>query len=229
MVPIVVDRGTIENLSGCQNCEYKEVSVSLSGQDQTVELSGEDGGPVVTVSIPGSLSVQGSTAEVQVQYSRNLDTNPNRGTTKSAVVDITLMVDGKIITKLKEPVEICLAYSDSLSTSPPTSDLCLAFYDEKCKDWKCEDEDVQSNSIGQLCGDTPHLTSFALLLGGGVGECGEYFPHRTIAWLSLGFIGGAIIVILMALVMIEIKYQRKRIVEGRSFRVIETRVEALSR
>ena len=41
--------------------------------------------------------------------------------------------------------------------------VCLSYYDERAAKWKCQDECLTSaNNL--LCGQTPHLTNFALLL-----------------------------------------------------------------
>ena len=36
--------------------------------------------------------------------------------------------------------------------------------------WQCQDVCLKSTNLGVLCGTTPHLTNFAILLGGGGGS-----------------------------------------------------------
>jgi len=57
------------------------------------------------------------------------------------------------------------------------------------------------------CGKTNHLTSFSILLEGNGGSSTEDY---IIAWVSLGVVGLAIIYIAIAVVLIELRYQKKR-------------------
>lgn len=59
-------------------------------------------------------------------------------------------------------VELCISSSSE-------TDACLGYLDEKVfpPKWKCEDECLNKNANGQLCGSTSHFTNFAILLGGG--------------------------------------------------------------
>ncbi len=60
-------------------------------------------------------------------------------------------------------LEVCL---DAKGASPDPG-TCLGFFDEATSTWKCQDECLKKNTKGQLCGNTDHLTTFAILLTGG--------------------------------------------------------------
>lgn len=64
----------------------------------------------------------------------------------------------------------------------------------------CEDENPEKNN-GMLCGQTNHLTSFALLLTGKNNDSSE--DDYVLAWLSLAFVGLAIIICLLAVLLLE--------------------------
>lgn len=220
---------TTQTLSGCTNCEIQQKEVILSGTDQQVTLSSDDSGPVVTLSIPGSLSDGARQSTIDVQFARERDPlDGGESVVQSAVVDITLIVDGQVVTQLSEPLEICLTFPDPLVV-PPEQDLCLGYFDVSQQEWVCEDLRLTPNDAqGQLCGLTGHLTSFALLLGGDTGSSGEYFPQSTIAWLSLGFIAGALVVIVLATGLIEVRFRRKKSLEHKAYRNIDSRIRNLS-
>jgi hypothetical protein len=59
-------------------------------------------------------------------------------------------------------VEICLEVSDADSASKHG---CLGFLDETEGQWKCQDRCLKQKGR-QFCGETPHFTNFAILLGG---------------------------------------------------------------
>jgi len=67
--------------------------------------------------------------------------------------------------------------------------------------------------------ETGHLTSFALLLGGGANGqggdgCGSNYDY-TLSWISFGFIVGAIIFVFIGAALIEFKYRYRRVMVGR--------------
>ena len=88
----------------------------------------------------------------------------------------------------------------------------MGFFDTSSNSWVCEDECTEK-SDGLICGETNHLTSFALLLQGKGNsdrcESEDYFY----AWLSLGFVGVALILFFIAVITAEIRMayiKRKR-------------------
>ena len=193
--------------------------MTLSGSDETVELSSLDGIAVVSIHVPGILS-QGGEGTLEVQFARDSSLTTNDDSPlRSAVIDITLVVEGQIVTELSEPMEICIELP--VSGEAP-SDLCLAYFDVTSNTWLCEDLSLASNGQGQLCGVTGHLTSFALLLGSGDGS--SYFFNSSIAWVSLGFLIGSILIVVFAIGVIEIHYIRRRRISHAQFSALETRM-----
>ena len=98
-------------------------------------------------------------------------------------------------------------------------DQCLGFLNDQ-GEWECEDPCLESKG-DQLCGQTTHFTNFALLLGGAAGAtgCGSGNFEYTLTYLSVGFIGGALLCILVAMILIEIRFRfraRHRSVKRRS-------------
>lgn len=80
--------------------------------------------------------------------------------------------------------------------------------------WICEDECLEkSNNKNMLCGETDHLTSFALLLTGNNSnsKCSDGNEDYIYAWLSLAFVSLAIIIVLVAVMSKEVQlYKRKQ-------------------
>ena len=63
--------------------------------------------------------------------------------------------------------------------------------------------------------ETGHLTSFALLLGGGANGqggdgCGSNYDY-TLSWISFGLIVTSIILVAIAVFLNEMRYQNKKI------------------
>ena len=82
--------------------------------------------------------------------------------------------------------------------------------------WKCEDECLTSvetkgaNSAGAkeenlLCGGTNHLTNFAILLMGNDAQkqC-QSGKDGIFGWIFTGMVGGAVVVILLSVLVIEL-------------------------
>ena len=67
--------------------------------------------------------------------------------------------------------------------------------------WKCEDKCLDGNDLDFECGNTPHLTNFALLLADvnnyGRGQCDSSFD-----WITTSWIGDLILIISLAALMI---------------------------
>jgi hypothetical protein len=133
----------------------------------------------------------------------------------STILNITLVnAEGQSITQLDTPLTICL--------SPPNDtkkneNLCLSYYDELKSKWRCEDRCLSSiRKDSQLCGQTGHLTNFALLITGRTEDpCGGPKPSNTLSWVSLGFVAGAILLVLLGVILVELKIRiRSRKEEG---------------
>lgn len=121
----------------------------------------------------------------------------------SAVTDITLMsLSQGAITKLNEPLVICLETDEKSAVSK--KDMCLGYYNEDKSEWECEDRCVKEKD-NTFCGSTGHLTSFALLLGGGGNQrkCDNQMDE-TIMWTSVGFAAGALVIVALSVVIIEV-------------------------
>ena len=102
---------------------------------------------------------------------------------------------------------------------------CLGFYNETTDKWECEDPCpvVRGN---QICGKTPHLTNFAMLLQvSGTQEkrdpCGSSISEKRIyEYLTLSFVLGACCCCLLASFLIEIKIRIQSISRARRLREI---------
>ena len=88
--------------------------------------------------------------------------------------------------------------------------------------WRCEDEcltnvatkgnnapNTGGNQENLLCGQTGHLTNFALLLIGNDGEdpCQSGGKSNTLAWISLGMVGGAMLVVALSVLAVEVHFR----------------------
>jgi hypothetical protein len=137
----------------------------------------------------------------------------NNQVLRSVVVNITLQEVGKSISQLLSPLTICLALSNDTKKNEK---VCLSFYDPSSDKWKCEDKCLTTiNSKGAdhadwqnlLCGETDHLTSFALLLLGKEEEdqnlC-QTSRSETLAWISMGMVAGAILAVALGVIIIEL-------------------------
>jgi len=164
--------------------------------------------------IPRGLSADSQTLEVSFVR----DTLPSADSDSrvgSTIISIELFDDnGRRITQLDQPLIVCLEASSLAGHS--SSQLCLSFYDEAEQAWVCEDNDLTDSTDGQLCGETPHLTNFALLLSGGQDSSAGW--DKTMSWLTLGFTAGAVGTILVSFVVMEAYYRHKMALQTRRLR-----------
>ena len=136
----------------------------------------------------------------------------------SEVLDITL-VDGAghSMTQLDSPLVICFPRLNGTKENK----VCLSYYDEVKAKWICEDECLTTTSDGNLlCGQTGHLTNFALLLlglsnsnGGADSPCESPSFDNTLSWISMGLVAGAIIIVASSVILVEgrIRYKEYRL------------------
>ena len=132
-------------------------------------------------------------------------------------MNITLLDgQGNSITQLDSPLTICLALPN---TTKKGEEVCLSYYDERKDKWICEDEclttsPAKGNRSNEgtsaegyfLCGRTAHLTNFALLLtGNGADSCQPDNQDSTLAWISLGMVIGAILLVALCGFVIEMR------------------------
>ena len=127
------------------------------------------------------------------------------------ILDITLTdSEGEPITQLDTPLVICLELPNNTKidkANPP----CLSYFDERKAKWRCVDECLTNpGKDSLLCGQTDHLTNFALLLSGAAGGSGSDPCHsvshdNTLAWISLGMVAGAVLIVALSVVVVEIR------------------------
>ena len=137
----------------------------------------------------------------------------------SAILNITLLdSQGHSITQLDSPLIICFPLPDNAQIDPWR--VCLSYYNEPKDKWICEDKcltTAASNASKSgpkggnlLCGQTDHLTNFALLLIGPEEEdpC-QSGKDNTLTWISVGFAGGAILAVAFSVFLLEIYFRWK--------------------
>merc|ERR1739848_505405 len=102
------------------------------------------------------------------------------------------------------------------------NDACLGFFNVKTQEWECEDECLTKEG-NTFCGDTDHLTSFALLLGGANGSdgCGSN-DDFVIAYISIGFIVFAIFIVIISVGINELAYRIKDQKKQSLMRIIQS-------
>lgn len=136
-------------------------------------------GPIIVVGPPGT-SVGPSNASAQNE------------TVVSPIINVTINGTGGPV----PPVDISLPVTDL----DPDKNYCLAYFDEEENKWKCVDECLHYNKSGEryiATGSTPHLTSFAILLGGG--GCGGLTTWYQIA--TIVSLGTAALIILLIILL----------------------------
>ena len=146
---------------------------------------------------------------------------------ESAIVNITLVDgEGQSITELDSLLTICLSRPNQTKKGKR---VCLGYYEEMSSKWKCQDECLTTGGgANLLCGQTDHLTNFALLLSGAGGQnepCQSFSRNNTLPWVSLGMVAGAVVIVLLFSVIIEInirwrKYKQDRL-KCKSFTFLE--------
>jgi hypothetical protein len=155
-----------------------------------------------------------------ISYSPGAPSNSNQQVA-STVLNITLLDSrNNTITQLDSPLTICLAQSNGTKKGEKE---CLGYFDENKSKWRCEDkclsnirnkgDKAKEREKGNIvCGQTGHLTNFALLFAGaGKGEdpCQSKSKDNVLPWLSLGLIIGAILVVALSALIIEVYYRWK--------------------
>ena len=166
-----------------------------------------------TLSIPSGLSQRSlSTLNIVVVSGIPADFSRQLG---GLILDITLLDrNGNLVTKLDDPLSICLPRPPELARK----DICLGFYDERQSRWKCEDPCLTNkDSKSLLCGQTDHLTNFALLLTGNLkgGDPCNPAVEKTLSWISVGFVAGAIILVILSGIAVEIWVRVRILKENR--------------
>jgi hypothetical protein len=187
--------------------------------------------------VPPDLSDQTNTTLITSLSSPVIGNSQDGQVLASAVLNITLLdSQGNSITQLDSPLTICLALPNSTKKDKR---VCLSYYDEHAARWRCEDKcltnfpQIDSNSTGGgtkeslLCGKTDHLTNFALLLTGSLEQdpC-KSGKGNTLAWVSLGMVVGAILLVALSVVVIELHFRwRHYKIESRLTKASATKVD----
>ena len=181
-----------------------------------VELTDAEGSPIGSLEIPRDLTRSpNSTLIITFTDGNQNSSNLALG---EVVLDITLLnSEGQEITDLDSPLTVCFPRPNNTGHK----DLCLGFYSEVKGRWKCEDLCLTKKG-NELCGQTDHLTNFALLLMGNLKEdpCTTK-GENILAWISLGLIGIAILFVLFGICLIEVRYRRGRHKVDQIFFVVE--------
>lgn len=203
----------------CESCEFGSIRVFTEGsgseEHQIVTLSLSSGEIIATLLVPNSYIDYGYIA-LHIIFVSNI---PQRGNIEfgNTILDITLYDEfGNSISELPKPMRICLREEKH------DGNTCLGFFDETRGRWKCE-EDCLERENGNYCGETDHLTNFALLLGGNGGggadgdPCETLTPNYLFAWLAIAAVALACCCIVLGIIAIEIRYRKKQYDQHKSF------------
>jgi len=204
----------------CKDCSFGSTRVTIDtneeNNDETkITLTTDDGIVVGTLVIPNDILGNGESSLLEVAFITNFPKgNIDLG---NSIVDIKITDGfGNQVTELSSSIDICLA-----DNNDDADDGCLSFFNTDTGQWECEDKCLKKEG-DEYCGNTDHLTSFALLLsgganGGGGDPCDSDNTDYILAWISLGFVAFAICCIILALVFVEFKYRKQRIDQNRNF------------
>lgn len=174
-----------------------EVELLPEGSETIKEVRNQDGKEVGRVRVPsdsGGAVLVVNQASSDVRLVEEVVTD---------VVDVTIVdSSGNVVSEFEgEELEVCFSTEDFDS-----DEVCLGFYNDDGV-WECQDYclSLTTGSDGEdlLCGNTPHLTNFALLLSdeaGSESRCGSSSLDLLYVYLSIGAVGLAIFVILVAVV-----------------------------
>lgn len=142
----------------------------------------------------------------------------------SRVVDITLVgSDGNVVTEFDEAIEICF------ETEEDKEDVCLGFFNTEGR-WECEDFCLESSDDGRLCGESDHLTNFALLLStADAGDkCESSSTDYVVLYLSIALVIVALVTVAVVAVWLELRLRSRRRSRESTFRDMERGVADLT-
>ena len=186
-------------------------------------------GAVGALFVPPNLSNQANPTLITTYMGTAISSSSNQQVLRSTILNITLQDgEGNSLTQLDSSLTICLAL---LNETKKGKKVCLSYYNERKNKWICEDEclttvafkgsNVFNGTKGEhiLCGQTDHLTNFALLLTGTDTEdpC-QSGRHNTLAWISLGMVGGAVLLVSFSVLVVELHFRWGRIKLDRQLR-----------
>lgn len=149
--------------------------------------------------------------------SRSLPTNSEAVT---PAIDVVVMSPQGAVTQFNSnPVTLCFFNVDT------TDNRCLGFIND-AGDWECEDYCL-TGSGGAVCGDSDHLTSFAILLdteGGSDSRCGSSSLDLRLVWASSALVISAVVVVLLVVAAYEVHLRRS--IKADNTRLTRTFVES---
>merc|ERR1712137_340144 len=188
------------------SCEGGRSQQEISNE-AFIPLTLSSGEVVGSVRVPPGVVGSGAFS-LDVSFVIGVDSSVSN--TGDIVLDINLQdTYGIRQSRLEEEITICLQ-----QPNVNRDEACLGYYDIPRSRWICEDPCLQSHG-DSVCGTSGHLTSFAILLSGGAGNnnhdpCDSKEYNDVIAWLSLAFIGVALIFVFIAVVALECMMTAKR-------------------
>jgi len=120
----------------------------------------------------------------------------------SEVIDVSFVSS---TSSLNNEVEICIKPNRNVDANSG----CLGFYDEQAQQWKCQDDCLEEQQSGLLCGKTDHFTNFAILLTGSSSHDGCHSMsgvYITGSWegdliLTSCFIGVAVFLVVIIILL----------------------------
>eukprot|EP01103_Thecamoeba_quadrilineata_P010141 TRINITY_DN2108_c0_g1_i3.p1 TRINITY_DN2108_c0_g1~~TRINITY_DN2108_c0_g1_i3.p1 ORF type:complete len:793 (-),score=84.64 TRINITY_DN2108_c0_g1_i3:43-2421(-) len=130
---------------------------------------------------------------------------------------------------LSRTITLCFVVADDFVPQETTQDKldckivkrngCLAYHSSETKEWECQDrslEEKELNGKKTVCGDTPHLTSFAVLLSSSTVSTGLCQSHsRTLVWLSLALLILAIVLSVVVTILFLTNQTCARLIYGK--------------
>lgn len=143
-------------LASC-NLDFQVCLEELTACEAPKPVSALTGGTVVSADGRAFISVPPGALERDTDIRIKLVERPVVDVKRaSGVYDFT--PDGQTF---KAPATVCLGASFA-----PDESVCLGYYDEDNRSWKCQDECLEQVSPSFWCGKTDHFTNFAILLRG---------------------------------------------------------------
>jgi len=181
--------------------ESKKEYQRIDPRDGIQDLLNSKGEKIGLIDASSSFS---DSEQILYKVSKSTDSN-----LVSAIVEI-ITLSGK---QPSDKIIICLKVTDDYENkvssmekkNPPHHcqetevNSCLAYREEESKEFECEDSSLEEKEIGGdrfLCGKTPHLTSFGVLLStSSTNECEPYM------WVSLALLIAAIVLSILFIVL----------------------------
>lgn len=160
-------------------------------------VTSAEGRRIAEVTIP---PVDGDATLVVVETPDNL--LPDKGEPVTAAINVVVLTsEGELTQFDADPVTLCFFNVDT------TEDRCLAFIND-AGEWECEDFCLSAGKDNSVCGDSDHLTNFAILLdtrGGSDSRCDSSSLDLSFVWASTALVVAAIILVLFTGLVYEVR------------------------